>query len=189
MAKTVTADGLDYKNGKFVKKKLTIKLAPEGSVTAAGKPITLKAVKAMTDGYLLPKLDRLKQLRAKSIGKSKEEKAEEKALLESNIAVFFGKETLMLLLSQTDCEGIRFYFCRNHEKKQSLVLVGVDGAKNDLGIHSKHGSIIDRNLDINDLQEDIPADEVGGPKSLQDYLNDNKLIGDPVGDAIKEYLN
>jgi hypothetical protein len=40
--------------------------------------------------------------------------------------VDFGKETLLFILSQAGCEGIRFYFCKNHLDVISLVLIGLD---------------------------------------------------------------
>jgi hypothetical protein len=40
--------------------------------------------------------------------------------------VDFGKETLLLLLSQAGCEGVRFYFCKNHQDNISLILTGYD---------------------------------------------------------------
>ena len=51
-----------------------------------------------------------------------------------NIAVAFDKQLLLLMLSQQECEGIRFYFCtRPDNQRQSLVMVGMDKAGNDLG--------------------------------------------------------
>ena len=51
-----------------------------------------------------------------------------------NIALAFNKQLLLLMLSQNECEGLRFYFCtRPDNQKQSLVVIGVDKAGNDLG--------------------------------------------------------
>ncbi|MEM9326968.1 MAG: hypothetical protein AAGA85_14975 [Bacteroidota bacterium] len=49
-------------------------------------------------------------------------------------AVTFDKDVLMLLLSQSGCEGIRFYFGKFPDSEEmTLVLVGVDKNDNDLG--------------------------------------------------------
>lgn len=67
-------------------------------------------------------------------------------------AVTFGKEALLSLLSQKNCEGIRFYFGKRSGKQWdksskyakveglTLVAIGVDEKNNDLGI--KEGSIL-----------------------------------------------
>jgi hypothetical protein len=46
--------------------------------------------------------------------------------------VDFGKETLLHLLSQAGCEGIRFYFCKNHLDAYSLILIGLDNERREI---------------------------------------------------------
>ena len=45
---------------------------------------------------------------------------------------FFGKETLLRILDQEGCVGIRCYFGKTDDGKPSLVLVGVDKDQNDI---------------------------------------------------------
>lgn len=69
--------------------------------------------------------------------------------IDKTIAVTFSKRLLLLILSQQKCEGIRFYFCKrpidpNNPGSQlvrSLVLVGVDEHKSDLGAPAGKKSI------------------------------------------------
>lgn len=180
MPRIIKATGYDYDGRDFIETELTTTLAPNGTVTSAGEPITLKAARQMINGYLTPIIE---QLSASDILP-----AEKAALEESNIAVFYGKETLMLLLAQANCEGIRFYFCKNQDNKQSLVLVGIDKNQQDLGLPDGAKTLIDRNLNLEGFQDNAVANEVGGPKSLRDYLNSNKLIPDPIGEALTALL-
>lgn len=71
------------------------------------------------------------------------------ASTDKTIAVTFSKRLLLLILSQQRCEGIRFYFCKRpknpndsqSEMVNSLVLVGVDEDKKDLGSPADKNSI------------------------------------------------
>lgn len=51
---------------------------------------------------------------------------------EARKGVYFGKDAIEAILSQTGCVGIRFYFAHDDEGKLSLVLVGADANENDL---------------------------------------------------------
>jgi hypothetical protein len=46
--------------------------------------------------------------------------------------VFFGKNHIEKILSQTDCKGLRLYFAKNADGNSTLVMVGADSAENDL---------------------------------------------------------
>ncbi|MFT5821509.1 MAG: hypothetical protein ACI8ZM_002762 [Crocinitomix sp.] len=48
-------------------------------------------------------------------------------------AVTFNARPLLLLLSQKDCVGIRYYYAKNKNETETIVLVGVDTDGNDLG--------------------------------------------------------
>ena len=45
---------------------------------------------------------------------------------------FFGKETLQRILDQEDCVGIRYYYAKNENGQNCLVLVGADAYGNDM---------------------------------------------------------
>ncbi|GAB3693121.1 hypothetical protein GCM10027592_12670 [Spirosoma flavus] len=178
MSNIIKVAGIDYDGEKFVEAELIINLAPDGDIRGAGKPITLNAAKVMIDSYLSPVIDDLKN-------PDKKENA-----LKAPIAVYYGKETLMLLLSQSNCEGIRFYFCKNHHERASLVLIGIDKDGSDLGIpielrNENIKSIVDP--DVESLADGTLIYEVGGPDTLIDLLEFG-IAGDPVGEALKNYI-
>jgi hypothetical protein len=58
----------------------------------------------------------------------------------AHLAVFFGKDKLMHMLSQQDCVGLRFYFALDGNGRQTLIAVGADGFENDIiGEVADHG--------------------------------------------------
>lgn len=48
------------------------------------------------------------------------------------IAHGFGSDIIQDVLSQTDCVGMRIYYAINDSGEKSLIIVGVDGAGNDM---------------------------------------------------------
>jgi hypothetical protein len=78
------------------------------------------------------------------------------------VAVDFGKETLLWILSQAKCEGIRFYFCKNHKNTLSLVLVGYDDASREIN---------GENIGLAGKEQPVLA-EVGGGGNKQVILAD-----------------
>ncbi|MFQ6609039.1 MAG: hypothetical protein ACE5EE_10990 [Fidelibacterota bacterium] len=47
-------------------------------------------------------------------------------------AGFFGKQTLLKLLNQTEAVGVRIYYAQEDDGTQTFVLVGTDSHENDL---------------------------------------------------------
>jgi hypothetical protein len=43
-----------------------------------------------------------------------------------NISQLFGKEILESVLAQDGCQGIRFYYAKDHDGKRHLIIVGVN---------------------------------------------------------------
>lgn len=171
MANTFQADGFDYDEttATYPPKKLTFRLADDTTVIGTGQPITLKAARQMIHSYWT--------------------RERNKNNLDANVSVDFGKETLLLLLARANCAGIRFYFCINQDERESLVLVGIDDKGNDLGIESDTGSLASRDVPANALSSaDVLAEEVGGPKSLRHYLQEESFTPDPVGDAVRKFF-
>lgn len=89
-----------------------------------------------------------------------------------NVAITLGKESLMLLLSQADCEGIRFYFCENPWGRDSVAAVGVkklaSGEVKDIGIDNG-----DSNLSIlkaTKFSAAVMNMEVGPPNTVADLF-------------------
>ncbi len=113
--------GFHHKDGDFSPGELTYDI--QGGITGLGDPITADAAAAMLDKWQTAIPD-----------------AQE-------TYVDFGKETLLLLLSQEGAEGIRFYFCKNHHDAFSLILIGLDKESreincNDIGDYSKKQPLI-----------------------------------------------
>ena len=46
--------------------------------------------------------------------------------------VFFGRNHIEKILAQGDCKGLRFYFAKNLDGSQTLVMVGADSGEEDL---------------------------------------------------------
>jgi hypothetical protein len=113
--------GLHQKNGDFSTGEFTYDT--QGGITGQGDPITADAAAEMLGRW------------QKAIPDAQE------------TYVDFGKETLLLLLSQAGCEGIRFYFCKNHNDAFSLVLIGIDKESREIncgniGTYSKKQPLI-----------------------------------------------
>jgi hypothetical protein len=92
--------GMHQTSGEFSPGELTYNV--QSGVTGLGNPLTADAAAQMLHKWQMAVPD-----------------AQE-------VYVDFGKETLLFLLSQEGCEGIRFYFCKNHGDAFSLVLIGFD---------------------------------------------------------------
>lgn len=86
------------------------------------------------------------------------------------ISVTFEARSLLLLLSQKGCVGIRHYYARKDNGDRTLVLVGVDSKGHDLGSipcsKSKKGSII---MDKIMEKESSILIEVGGGGKMADF--------------------
>lgn len=48
------------------------------------------------------------------------------------IGVFMGKDKIKEILAQNECVGIRFYFAKDENNENTLVVVGADSNQNDL---------------------------------------------------------
>jgi len=49
-------------------------------------------------------------------------------------AEFFDKESLLKVLNQPDCDGIRIYHALNDDEKHTLLIVGVSGVNDMVGV-------------------------------------------------------
>ena len=85
-------------------------------------------------------------------------------------SVIFDARSLLLLLSQKDCIGIRFYYAKNEKNEETLVLVGIREGEHDLGVqdpgNGKKGSII---LDNTLNKNNSIIIEVGGGNDVGDF--------------------
>jgi hypothetical protein len=102
-------------------------------------------------------------------------------VLDEPFAITLGKESLLLLLSQKECEGIRFYFCLNPNGERSIAAVGVKTMRDKSGkIIEENGKEIPQDIGILDdsaslaraenYNDFILNDEVGPPSRLYDLF-------------------
>lgn len=98
-----------------------------------------------------------------------------------NAAITFDKRAIMFILSQKDCQGIRFYFATYLDElgvqKETIVLIGIDDEKNDLStdyktLKDKKRSIIIDPADMEDDLEETIIIEVGGGNYKTDFERD-----------------
>lgn len=142
-------------------------------ITGKGSNLTKGAVKTLViDGVWDPMLKQFSTLLSD---------IEKQTLLDTNLAITFGKETLLHLLSQKGCEGIRFYFCKTPTGKSSLVGVGIDADDNDIGTVDKLLPLdnnqqprvsIKLNESDTEVTEEVYAIEVGPPITLSVVLTE-----------------
>jgi hypothetical protein len=128
--------GLHAENGEFSTGELTYDI--QGDVTGMGDPITAQAAAGMLAKWHTEYPDI------------------------QETCVDFGKETLLFLLSHAGCEGIRFYFCKNHKDAISLVLIG---------LNAKGGELNCENIGDNSCKQPFIV-EVGGGKKKDEIILD-----------------
>lgn len=114
---------------------------------------------------------------------------------EDNVAIDFDKQSILTILSQENCSGIRFYFCKKEDNTISLVLVGING-ENDLNYENGRGTIMPtEDIISNSLPDEVEIQptiimEVGGPKRFEDFKNKEFVssgFGSSIKDLIEEY--
>ena len=88
-----------------------------------------------------------------------------------NAAIVFDARPLLLLLSQKNCKGIRFYYARKGNTandEETLVLVGVDESGNDLNFSNSTGKTGCICMDPDNKEKSLIF-EVGGGNGLTDF--------------------
>jgi hypothetical protein len=134
-------NSIDFQDGAFIRTQITIPLQ-EGNV-GLGRPVTAAAAKTMISAY------------AKQAGDPNE-----------TIAVEFGRETLLYLLSQKGCESVRFYFCINQDKVKSIVAIPIDANGDMILLEGKSGTTtlaaLTASSGTSDSSTSVLGVEVGG---------------------------
>lgn len=132
----------------------------------------------MSTEYLIDRIRKYNEQRLADYQKAQKDNdpTAMKLIGDENVAIVLGKESLMLLLSQKECAGIRFYFCKNPYGRNSVAAVGVRVVKNgddheeaqDIGLdpESKELSI----LSLESLQTTVLNSEVGPPNTFKDFF-------------------
>ncbi|GGM82749.1 hypothetical protein GCM10010967_13040 [Dyadobacter beijingensis] len=119
------------------------------------------------------------------------------ALTAADGHVIFSREVINWLLAQQHCEGIKFYFCKNHKGERSLALVGVDQYNSDLGATSANGSVIQTD-DTKRSAVQAPAVfgpegsaiiEVGGPNKFTSLWDAYSDMSSAYGAELREFIH
>lgn len=148
-------------------------------VAGRGSNITLETAMEIIDNNKWRPL-KSAYAQAKVLSEREDNSQEIARMLDTNLGITFGKETLLRILSQQDCEAIRFYFCTLPGGKESLVGVGVDKQGRDLD--SEDGILPSKPRALRRLDVEIGGGniksvfaqpiicEVGPPVTLRDVL-------------------
>lgn len=169
----IEACGYDFDGTDFKKVPIRTLLQHDTSAEGEGMPVTRAAGQHMVNRHHDLLRERLDAVRRTPT---------EEDVLDEVVAVSFGKETLLILLSQAGCQGIRFYVCKNQDDKTSLVMVGIGEGNSDLSADGSQSTFLGWK---DDLQATI-MDEVGGHKTLRDFENVQELVTDPLTKYMKE---
>lgn len=119
--KFVTNSGLDYDGKKWITDaELEIALQPDNLPSGFGRSITPGAFRKMISSKLI-------KLKNEFIATRPQYDSEQlKSFLNNQkCAVEFGKETILRVLSQKNCTGLRFTFCVNDVDEESIIVSGL----------------------------------------------------------------
>ncbi|RPH33438.1 MAG: hypothetical protein EHM93_04850 [Bacteroidales bacterium] len=158
----ITRKGYDEASGIIVEKTLKYRGRNHDAPYAYGTPITAKLAIHLIDNYW----QTLDKVRDK----------------ESEVAFVFGKDSLLSILSQEGCVGVKFYIAKktndSSQNGKTLVALGVNNEKQDIcslsdnnGVRDTHivGPLVRRYSDnklLNDFEEGeiremVPPDTLG----------------------------
>ncbi len=120
-------------------KEITTEIPLQEGIPGLGMPVTKEAADQMIDKYITANIDNPHQ----------------------NLSIEFGRETLLYLLAQCECESLKLYFCINHKGEKSLVAVPMKMDRRTILIKNADG-------------EEIAGSEVGGGETILQFLERNK---------------
>lgn len=93
-------------------------------------------------------------------------------LKKEHIAVEFGKEALLRILTQEGCEGIRFAFCKNHDDENSIIALGIEiDSASPVNSQLIKNGVFTRTSRPAAAEDDPMAEEKGHGITLFDYIN------------------
>ena len=154
------------KGKKFAEKEITFTLADDKTVTGKGRLITPRACYQM-----------VKQKFDDTIRSSKN-------IQKDFTGYLVGKEAILQILAQQDCEGIMILDCVNDEDSPSLVILGVDKYEQLLKIDKF--SLDDQTITETDKPADIPIviERIGkiNTKEVLGLMEGNEALKDKSED-------
>lgn len=160
-------NGWDYVDGKFTDQGTVSCQYQNFGDAVPGNVITHAAAQQMVDTLFWKEESKKLEMAATN--------EERELIMNQTAAITFSKRLLLLILSQKNCEGIRFYICRrpdpvgSNDLIRSLVMVGTDKSFKDLGTSHPSGSIVRESTSlavVDGTQKTIIA-EVGGHDTLE----------------------
>lgn len=147
----LVCNAVDVVNGKLEFVEAAIPL--QGGVVSLGKSITKAAADHMITGYVNEVKARFNN-DASLYG-------------DQVIAVQFGKETILHILSQFKCESLMFYLCKNVEGHHSIAIIPLDSNDGELTRPATIGS---------DANAKIAGSEVGGRRTISQFESVNMQL-------------
>ncbi|MBA4145543.1 MAG: hypothetical protein C0523_07265 [Cytophaga sp.] len=167
-----TVVGLDPTTGEPTFEDREFDLNSDDDVAGGGMP--------MSTGFLIDRIQKYNEQRLKAFTVAK--KTKNTAVMDSigneNVAITLGKESLMLLLAQKDCAGVRFYFCKNPYGRDSVAAVGVRVIKRQDGSEEAQDIGLDPNSDelsilsLKSFENTVLNSEVGPPNTFKDFFEE-----------------
>jgi len=162
--KFVTDSGLDYDGQKWnTNTHIEIGLPSDDAPFGFGRSITPRAFRKMIGDKLL----KIKTDFSRS-GTSQSSEELKLFLNSQKCSVEFGKETILRVLSQKDCIGLRFTFCLNDKEEDSIIVSGLVEQEGQTFILNK---------------EAYKNENLNNPITTFD---DEKGVGKSYGDFVKE---
>ncbi len=179
---------------KYEEKEVSINLPDktQGNASSYGSLVTKNAAAAMIEDFYFILSEKLEKL-----GFDKSQHSQLLNVLFDTFAAntYFGKEALLSLLSQPGCEAIKFYFCMGLNDKPSLVLVGLDADKEEIGMDK--GKTITSDLSQEDAlhgvdnslvsRQETMIVEVGGT-DLSKVVSINEFLKSTEGKNCRDIL-
>ena len=176
--KMQTAIGIDL-SGKPIFEEREYVLNSEFPLAGWGRPMAFDFLKEQILKHNQQKVD---LFNAETDAEKKENLGKE------NVAITLGKESLMAILSQKGCEGIRFYFCENPWGRSSVAAVGVRSAvvngvevAQDIGVEDEDNRVSILN---NASGGEVINSEVGPPNTVGELFKESDE-SNPFIDDIK----
>jgi len=174
----IVLDGKAWQNGQLVQSECEFNYDNE-PIKGYGYPIDFELANDMVVKHWNTQRDKILEAQAQG------DAGEVERIIDENIAITFDRKLLLLILSQSECEGIRFYFCiRPDNNRKSLVAMGIDGHGRELGNHFrtdpsagealKDESSFSRNGDtVQRRKKQTIVAEIGGGRKGKGYVEPN----------------
>lgn len=181
-----TKTGVDFVNGKLVTDQpLEYNLTSDDSPVGFGKTITPRAATFMIHQKIKENVQMLLDKLSKEHITSQEQLDKINGHFSNDrIAIEFGKESLLRILAQDECIGIRFTFCKNTAQSDSIVAIGISEEKTQnqkISVPLKKASFSPQSMATSILDVSNPIiEEEGVGKTTKAVIEDMGLSLDSI---------